>query len=99
MNQLLTREKYADVPAVRMPAITRPLADRDDYATIPADTLGPDDETERRPVVARDGLLSMIQAFAREDGISPRALIWRLVRVEYHRRMISREVAAMEAAQ
>lgn len=75
----------ADRATTKAPAVTLPLHEQ---------------PTEKVRLVQPDVFSlydwRIVQDFAREDGVSPRLFVTRLLTVEYHRRLIARDVAALE---
>jgi hypothetical protein len=77
-----------DLPTEKTAAITIPLIDEQPTDKIAVLVCAPGEL-----LTAYD--LRLLADFAREDRISPRTLLRRLLSAEYHRRMIGREVEAM----
>ena len=94
-TKLLSRERYADIPTKRIPAITRPLP-LENAVTEPVELLGPDDVTDKRPAIKAPELMfdqddfARVLVMAREDEVSVRTLLARLVRKAYFARYVER---------
>lgn len=85
MARQFRRYDITTLDTLRMEAVTSTL----DAPTIKQSALS-------LPGLLTEYDLHIIRDFAREDGVTPRTFLKRLLSYEYHRRMIGREVEAME---